>query len=484
MISIFVTLLVILAMLLGMLWGFLRGFKNSIIRLSTVVCAALLAFGVALLITSLFVSDGFLESAASLLGIEDTYDELASVSYSLVEILEGSIVALITPIVFLILFYLFKCLLLIPYAILKKRINRNNKDKNIKERLLGIPLGAVQGLISVFVLLFVIGGYFCLADRVIMTADDADDQELVATLQDAADDIKSDPVMGILCSGESNNFVFEGLSKIKFKGERYSLTDEVVAISKVVNEIAPLVGNETSSNISSQEIAVLENFVENIVDSDILKAVGSEMISAGCGKWSDNESFMGIRFDGADKNIQPIIIATFDVMEETTSRTIESDMNVFIDMLKVCDKHGILNQNVENTDKLIDALNGGFTSELVEVLSQNERFSPIVAEIKTLSVNILASALKAPDISEEEYDQVSEEIAVALNEARQNDDPEEAKKLLAEEMHNAINSNGIELDESTAELLSEAIDEAFAEHVGEITKETVQEYLDKYSLEK
>ena len=170
-------------------------------------------------------------------------------------------------------------------------------------------------------------------------------------------------------------------------------------------------------------------------------------------------------------------------MEETTPKTIESDMNVFINMFKVCDKYGILNQSGDNTDKLIETLNSGFTAELIDVLSQNERFSPIVSEIKTLSINMLATALKVPEVSEEEYDQVSEEIASALNEARQYDDQEEAKQWLSEEMHNAISSNGIEIDESVSELISEAINEAFAEHFDEITKETIQEYLDKYSIE-
>ena len=486
MLSIIVTLIVIFAMVLGMLFGFLRGFKNSIIRLPSVVLAALLSFGIALLISRLFVGKGLLVTVLSIFNVEDTYNELASVSGSFVEIIKGILVAIITPIVFLVLFYLFKYLLLIPYVIIKKRINPENNKKNIKERLLGIPLGAVQGLISVFVLLFVVGGYFCLADKVVTAANDISNQETASGMQDVvdiADEIKADPVMGLLCSGESNNFVFEGLSRFKFQGEKCSLTNEVVTISETLLELTPLMNSDNNSSISNKEIAVLEGFTEKFGESVILKAIGAEMIAGGCEKWSEDEAFMGISFMGTDTSIYPIVIATFNVMEETTPKTIESDMNVFINMFKVCDKYGILNQSGDNTDKLIETLNSGFTAELIDVLSQNERFSPIVSEIKTLSINMLATALKVPEVSEEEYDQVSEEIASALNEARQYDDQEEAKQWLSEEMHNAISSNGIEIDESVSELISEAINEAFAEHFDEITKETIQEYLDKYSIE-
>ena len=251
MLSIIVTLIVIFAMVLGMLFGFLRGFKNSIIRLPSVVLAALLSFGIALLISRLFVGKGLLVTVLSIFNVEDTYNELASVSGSFVEIIKGILVAIITPIVFLVLFYLFKYLLLIPYVIIKKRINPENNKKNIKERLLGIPLGAVQGLISVFVLLFVVGGYFCLADKVVTAANDISNQETASGMQDVvdiADEIKADPVMGLLCSGESNNFVFEGLSRFKFQGEKCSLTNEVVTISETLLELTPLM--KSFSNIS------------------------------------------------------------------------------------------------------------------------------------------------------------------------------------------------------------------------------------------
>ena len=351
---------------------------------------------------------------------------------------------------------------------------------------MGLPLGAAQALISVMAFLFVICGYFTIVDKTIDRVDSFTQNTESAGMEEVSeviDFVKADPVVNLLCGGESNNFVFEALTKFEVRGEKYSLTKETVAVLDAFSELSPLMSSESTKVISENEIAVLESFTKKFGDSAILKTVGSEIVAA-CGeKWSNDEAFVGVSFSNLNANVKPIMMKSFDIMETATDETIENDMKVFVQMLNIFSKYGVLETSKYNNDNFINTLNSGFTAEIMDVLSNNDRFTVLIPEIEKLSINILSSALKSPDVSPEEYDQITGNIADAMNMARAFDDPEEGKKWLKQEMYTAINDGGVEVTDEIAEIAANAIDNAFEDHEGEFTQETIQEYFDEYSLD-
>ena len=477
-------LIVILLVALGMLFGYLRGFKRSAVKLACTALSAILAFVLTLVFAKSIVT---IDLSSMLSGVE-MLDELMEASPALVEIVQSIIVALASPILFWVLFSILKFILSIIGKILVK-ILKFSKKEPVKQKLWGIPLGAAQALISVMVFLFVICGYFTIVDKTVDRIDNfmqnTENAESVdmEEVSDVIEFIKADPVVNMLCGGESNNFVFEALTKFEVRGEKYSLTKETVAMLDAFSELSPLMSSGSSNVISEDEIAVLESFTEKFGDSVILKTVGSEIVAA-CGeKWSNNEAFIGVSFSNLNANVSPVMMKTFDIMETATVETIENDMKVFIDMLNIFSKYDVLATSKYNNDNFINTLNSGFTAEIMDVLSSNERFTVLIPEIEKLSINILSSALKSPDVSPEEYDNITGNIADAMNLARAFDDPEEGKRWLKQEMYAAINDGGVEVTDAVAEIAANAIDNAFEDHEGEFTKETIQEYFDEYSLD-
>ena len=263
---------------------------------------------------------------------------------------------------------------------------------------------------------------------------------------------------------------------LEVKGEKCSLTKETVAVIDAVSEIAPLIGG------SSSETASVESFAEKLGDSVILKTVSSEIIVT-CGqKWSNDETFIGVSFSDINKNVNSIMMKTFGIMETATVETAENDIKVFAKMLNIFNKYDVLDASQDN-DNLINTLNTGFTAEIMDVLSNNDRFTVLIPEIEKMSINILSSALKSPDVSPEEYDDITGNIANSMNIARTFDDPEEGKKWLKQEMYAAINNGGVDISYEIAEIAANAIDNDFEDHEGEFTKETIQEYFDARSLD-
>ncbi len=527
-----ILIFVLLAVAFGMLFGFLRGFKKSIVRLSSVVLAAVLAFVLALVVANSLISSGvfadFMENSI------EGFNEIEKASPSLAELMETLPVIIATPIIFLVLYWILKAFLWIPCKILYKVLKFDKKKKavevksepatvveseetsddteeaetetvdaevpetkdivvkdeskkKLRNKLLGIPMGAAQALVSVLVVLFVIGGYLTVVDRVMDSLMNVDDEEFVEELEvveETLDNITSDPIMKMFVLKESNNFVFEGLTQLTVDGEKCSFTEEVVTMVDTVVDLTPLMESESSNVISDEQINLLNDFVSDFGDSVILKTVGAEVISNCGSKWSEGEDFMDVSFDNVNKNLKPIVDEIFNIMATEKSTTIEKDMRVFIELLNIFNKYDLLETSHYNVDNFINTLNSGFTNEIMDVLSKNKRFSGIIPEIENLSISILSSALKLPEVSVEEYDAITEEIADAMNYIRNNNDPDEVKQWMTNEIYDAVNENGIEVDEDVANIAAEAITKAFEDHEGEFTKEVIQEYFNNYSLNK
>ena len=487
-VPVYITTLVVIAMAFGILTGVSKGYKRSIVKMLSTLAAAVLAFIVAMFVAKSFAGEAFLEKFMTSMELQGIYTEISDVSDSIVEIIQSIPAAIITPVLFLVLFVLFKILLWIPCSIVSKLLNIG-KGCSVKDRLIGIPVGAVQGIISIMIFVLVFGGYFNLVDKVFSVTDDIDDNEVVSEIRDEMEDftlwtsIKYDPVIKFACSGEPNNFLFEALSKFEFQGEKYSLTEEAVSISeafKALDEMA----NDQDDRVTEDEIMDLERFTDKFGNSVILKVVGSEIVSGGCEKWSNQETFLGIGFSQTDKNIYPLLKSVLDVMSTTTVKTIEDDMHVFIDILKVLNRHEVLNNSENYSEKLLKLLDKGFSSDLINVLSEKKRFEPVAEAVQNMSVNILSFVFNDNYISDAQYDKVAKDIAEALNASKDIGDPEEEQRWLAEEIYTIINDAGINMDKNSADLNTEAIINAFSQYMGEISREDVQKYFDSYYIEK
>ena len=481
--SLAISSLIIISMAVGALFGFFRGFRRTIVTLISVVAAAALSFAFSALIAKIFINNESVIKLFTAINMMDVYNELSDVSPALIELIGSIPVAIVAPLLFVILFFVLKFIFMIPCAIICKVMNIVRKEGIVK-RLLGLPLGAVQGFVVALIPIFILAGYFNIADRMITVMTN---EESVSSEEKSSDfeqiniyleEIKKDPVMVVLCNDQDkNNFVFDSLSKFKFRDERVSLTDELVAISDSFIQLTPLMNEaEGGVSLSEKEITALENFVNKFGESKILTEVGAEIISGACEKWSNHEEFIGISFSGVDENIDPIIFALFDSMKCSTAETVKIDMDSFVDILRVFDEHHLLDTSTDNTQSFISNLNGDFINDLLTILSSNERFSAAIPEVTNLSIKMLGSALNLPENAGEVYDNITSDLSTALNEGLTDTDK------LASDIHTALEKGGVEVTEDIAEILAVSMADAFADHEGEITKEDVQKYFEDYAI--
>ena len=431
MLSIVFTLTVLAATLIGAAFGLLKGFTKSTIRLASVVLAVLIAFIIAAPVSRIFINNENLNALISMLEFTEMYNEIVEASPALGELFTALPVAIIAPIVFVVLFFIIKLIMLIPYFIVAHILTKDKEKEPFKKRALGLPIGAAQGLISVLVVVFVVAGFINIADKSI-DAVLKDSSGALSDVQDALgevdfyiEEIKRDPIISLLCGKSENvksesishnknnislsktpnvkkvknNFVFEGLSKIKFNGVSLSLTNECVVISETVVTAAPLFNS--TSGFSANEIAAIENVVAQLEKSEMLTIVGADMISGVCEKWSNGEEFLGVACPSVNEDVDPIVRALLGTMKDSDSETLKQDMGDVVEILKVFEKHDLL--NVSDTDSIMNNVNGDLIAESLTILSSNERLNVVIPEVTNLGIKMIATSLNISDISDTIY---------------------------------------------------------------------------------
>jgi len=478
--SILVTLFVLVGVALGALFGLLRGFKRSIVTLSGTIVAAVLAFFLASPIASLISNMIF--SAIDMGSVK----EIIAASPAAEELMKALPAAIVAPLLFVVLFMILKLIIKIPCCIISRFMGPKSTLRPI-----GIPLGAIQGLISSLVVVFVITGMVGVADNVTDTILNdsseatADLRESVEAIDDVIDSFKNDPIANLICgpkSGKSDdsmsvNFVYSGLSTFKFRGTTVSLSNEIVNIADTVVCILPVTSNTDIANWTDEEITAVENFANKLNNSKIIISIGTDLVSGLSQKWANDEEFLGITRPKINTTVDPLMESLVVSLQTTTDETITEDINTVVEIIKVIYKHDVLkNFNDENaSDSLLKTLSGEFISELLTVLSNNERFNVLVPEVANLGLRLLASTLELPENAQEVYQDTVNQISTSLNTVLATGATEESIAQFSDEMKDTLAANGINIAEEVSVEIANAIVNNFADE-SEVTPEKIEEY--------
>ena len=497
---IIITGIVIICILIGALFGLMKGLKKATVRLITVVGAALIAGIISTPIAKILVNKRIVSDIMEYLQISDIYHELISASPAIDEL----------SIALLIAFLLLFVITIIPYTIANMTMNIE-KPENFKERILGAPVGAVQGLVAALIPVIILAGYLSVTDRVVdimlsdtsgvMSGAEAD----LKYVDGIIEEFREDPFVRMFCgrgtpheqnsafendgslsvsrtsskNKNTNNFLFESISKINFRNRKISLTNECVIISQSFVDIAPIV-TSGNSTYTKDEIYHIEDIVQNLGESRIIMEVGADIISGGSQKWLNGEPFLGYAFVGIDENIDPIIIELFKILKDTTSETLKDDIKFALELVNVFDRHELL--IFYDDSSFIENINGEFISELLDLLSQNERFNIIIPEVTNLGIKILATTLNLPETSQDVYNEIMADISVALNATLADGITDENLERLSNEIYDSLRNGGIDVPEDVCDVVSHAMSELFAEQGGNISSDLVKQYFEDYAL--
>ena len=474
----YILIFVIVSALLGMLIGLWKGARKKIAGIAATILSVIISLIIAPLIVKLAVTEETVHALIELAGFTAQYNELVAASPAVSELILGIPVALVAPLIFLPVYALFRLIFrIIAGAISKSLFTKNNWEIS---RTIGLPLGLVQGALSAMVFVVILAGLVSTVNNVTDTVlaqeseQLAEVQESVAEIDQYVNIFANDPIVKAL---DNTNFIYESLNSFKFADEKVVLKNEIKSITDAGINLLPLAENTEITTWSEAEFKALDAFVEKFGESKVLPEVSSEILAAACSKWADGEAFMGINPPRADDNINPLLVALYASFRNSTADTITVDMGTLVDILEIAGRHELLSGN---TDNIMSKLSGTLITELLNVISTNERFSILIPEITNLSMRMLASTIKLPANVGEVYNNVTSSISTDLNAFLSGEKNEDAAKEFKASVTTSLKNNGIEVSEEVADLVADTMVTAFAEKET-VTQEDVQKYFEDYA---
>lgn len=494
-----------LILIFGTLAGFLRGFVKSLIRTITVISSVIVALLIARPVAGLFSSmlEGIIKSALSK---EGAVGELITTSPTLAALISGLPIALLTPIVFVVLFLLLSGILYIVYKIVSKILfsKRSFTMKSSLSRLLGTAIGFVGSLIIIVALLMPIVGYVRFADETLTLAEKSgivssgnkDDMEYgedaVNNDNDSLSKIRSDVISPIADNayisilGKLSKGAFNYLITFDLHGESVNIKKETVYVLDLYDKsIKPL--SVGLKNYGEEQAAAVKELALGINDSVLVPSIICEIIPTAATKWNNGDEFIGIKSiaTSVPEDLRSSVTTLLSILSTMTRDTIQSDLETVAEIFSVLARNGAFELFAGDTqsESLIDMFkNEAIISDLLAALGGNDRFKPLIKDITNLGLKAVAGALGLPADDAEVYKDLMDEIAGAMNDTATADTAEEKLSLTKAALSDIFKSYGFDASEKDTETIAGCLLSDLAGK-GDLTGEDIESYFKENGLE-
>lgn len=462
-----ILLIVSLAILLSnVLIGAFRGVGRSALRLGTLILAAFLAFFLAKGISSA-VSGLLAPVLEDLLSSNETLAEFVQTNPEMPALLQALAQMLAAPLLFLIFYMLLKSLTLIVYSILRKLL-RIKGARKIGSFFGGAGIGLVIGLIGLVVFATPLVGYADFADRTMVALADGSGEggdmgELAEYDRAYVKPMAETPIAGAAYTVVGDT-LFDSLTTAEWNGEDTLLETEWFAIVSVVGDVQVL-AEKPIAEYGERESLAIHTMVEHIGDSRIVTYLGGNTLSGMAQAFLEGRPFFGVEAPAMeDANATLILNGLLRVFATTTPALFESDLELFADLFDLLIKHRILAAFTEGEGEDADFVErmvaSGFLDEVNALIKANERMRPVSVAIGDVGMNILIDQLGLPEEYRENHAQLMDDMSVALQDAVSEEGEISVEQLQAG-LNEAFADSGVEITESTAEVIANGLSEEF-----------------------
>ncbi len=456
LVSTAVVSLFMLAIILGFVFGWIRGFSKSIIRFFMVLGMAVLAFFVVPSITNFVLKFDISNLNINIGGVQViTVQELIEDLLRKIPIVEDLIHASPTleafikflPVMvanvamFIVFFFVFKWISMIIYWIVagiffsKKKMAGKDKHKFI-----GAVIGAVQGILIACVCMVPMFGIIETAQPVIQVAIQENQEAEAAESAEAAapevyyaeSETESEEKNAMIEQVEkvatevdkyteafNNTWIvkvlnsvgvkklsvsmFDNLTTVTDKGVTYSIRAEIKSVANVFPQVKAIL----SSGLDMEDNACLDKIkaaANELFDDEVFGTIIKEIVPYAAEKWYDGEKFCNI----SKPNINNVAAAKlFDAMLLKTSTdegaNVKNDVNVSIDILKICNNADLLktmNDGGDMMDVFTAEGNENLIADIISKALESNTLKNVMPELVNFGLDVIYKALGEENAAE------------------------------------------------------------------------------------
>jgi len=424
-------------LLTGFLLGFWRSWKKSLIRFGFLVVSFIAALLLSSKISKILMSKYVNGLVVSLFGATFDFEEIAG-EFAGDLLGEGSALTTfatalmniaIKLIAFLIVFLAFFIVTLIIYWIIslmmnsKKRKNSVGEEKErVWERFIGSGIGIISTLILCMVLFTPVFGIMNVCDKFLKddkkaTASAYNETTFVAgkfytdnenigkveTYLEKYDKLRKDykksfagvvlTYTGVDAIGKT---VFNSITTVEQDGIKVNFTDECVNIVNVYNIYKENFVEEKFDLSTEKSVTALEEIYGISRNSEVLRTFIVDLVPKMANKWTNGEKFLNMEIP-ATGDTKEIVVELLGVFGTKDFVTIDRNVNVLFEAIKVANKHDII-ADVNSGTELMDVIDrDGFVKDEIGALSTTPEFKRALPNVMTTMVKLAyKSALEDP----------------------------------------------------------------------------------------
>lgn len=393
-----------ICMLIGALVGLKRGFFPTLLRLGMILFCFLITIPLTNLVSRIL--SRYVPDILLMLGI--SAEEIAAYSPSTMELIQQLPFALIAPILYIVIFYLLKCITMIVFRFTKGLLP---KSTSTLFRILGCASGAVTSLVCLLAVCLPLWGLIGICHRTVQTVTEIDlqgNEELSSTLAqvDALDDAIIVPAVNNftakIFTNDGSNLLYKHITKLNLHGNKMFLGDELQLVTHTAADAFALVGslsdNFALTDLNEQQITDLRKITADIDSSELLKNIFSEWVSAAARTWKNGEALFGIEDPAANTSIKPIAHSLYGFLATTNVDLLVGDINLFVDVLDVLIRYEVL--TAEQTELLETFGSDAFMNDLTTPLSEHDRIRTSLSELTASTTGAWANGTDYMGLSE------------------------------------------------------------------------------------
>lgn len=459
--------------------SFSRGTRKSILRLITVVIAAVAAFFMARGIAGKFGTEIALWMEATL-GTNESFAPLFHGAASASDAIAVFVKMILAPLLFLILYGVLKGVLILVYWALANATRPEYRD-TAKSHLIGLPIGLVIALIGIFVFVSPVFGYLNVACDAIVKMDRGTGNEGVAELatynQDLIVPAKSTPVLSGLYQTLGVK-IFDGLTAGKWQEDKVYLRHEADVLADIVGNAQVLSGKQVEQ-YGAAECTAADALATDITRSHILSVLCSGVLNTASNHWLEGKSFMGIAPPDVGASGNTLLHAFFTVFSTSTRENIGEDLDFFSDVLALAVKYDLPAKLRDANDDALATIitQSAFLSDTQALLATHPRMAPVGVALLDVGMRSALKAMGLPEDVKASHGVLLDDIATALKSTPEAADGGVDEVALRASLTSAFATHGIAVSEATTQLVAQAVAEHFT--VGELATLTSEQTVDK-----
>ena len=486
--SIAIIFVVALAITIEAVRAIHRGRKKTLITLASILLAIFISILITMFLSNLIVQV-VMNYALKTLRID--ISQFEKYIGNVETILFAYFDAIISPILFLFVFILTRGLVALVVKIVRKINARKtnmlyepeespNHMKNPK------TVNALLGVLCGFIISVIIISPFIGTLKVASKAfDDLNDEKEIfkftvkENIIDACDGYSKDLVGNIVyyCGG---NLLYKSVATSNLNDNFFSLEKEIDNTFYAIGDVFSM--NKTLNKIDKatpSEKESLRTLGTNVKKAETLKAATADILPELAKKWLNDEPFQGLakpKISGASENFFDKMLY---VCKSTTPDTVGDDLSTLLNVFLIAQENGILGS--ENYKEMLERskVTGAFGLIKAE-LEKNPRMAGLTADIDTMGVKSIASAIK--NFNSGNYETLMGDITGVLNNSMSLTGQDRVD-YIANYTKNYIYQYGIDIGDDIAEETAKKLAEEIVDKRSTpVSVDEIKSFWDKYAV--